>query len=146
MILAAVLYACSFIIAFAMVMQVRTVYAHLDDRVPLHFGLTGKPGTFASARAIWTYPSLAFGFSVVYVLLGLAVSAASSAHDEHPYRGLVAWAFFSIGICALLAVAQNAAIAVALGKPRRINVGAVWGILTLTVLALVGEFATGFGG
>ncbi|MBV9272221.1 MAG: hypothetical protein JO165_14090 [Candidatus Eremiobacteraeota bacterium] len=147
MILAVILYACSFGIAAALAIQARSVRSRLSGRVPLHFNFRGDPQLFADAGAIWMYSIFALVFTPIYIVIGTTTGMSlSAANDPHPYRAAIAWGCFSLGLCIILAMAQRTAIDIAQGIKRRINMAPVLIVLALSVAALATEFITGFGG
>lgn len=86
-------------------------YPYLPDRVPRHYGITGKPDGWSSKRIIWTYPLIPL--VALVAMAGVVVSKAGKSGPEELRETLRQISLLSAFLCVLALVLTLRTFAVA---------------------------------
>jgi uncharacterized membrane protein len=113
------------VLALAAFFVVHVNYANLPERVPIHFGFSGKPDAWGARPTIWLLPALAL---VMYAVL-TAAAAASGKPGEAAFVAVT-----KLEVMALFLTITWDQLKVALRVTDRLGAG-VWILLALTMLS-----------
>jgi uncharacterized membrane protein len=113
------------VLALAGFFVVQVNYGNLPERVPIHFGFSGRPDSWGARPTIWLLPALAL---VMYAVM----TAAAVAADKPGEAAFVA--VTKLEVMALFLVITWDQLKVALKVTDRLGAG-VWILLAVTVLS-----------
>ncbi|HLO48622.1 MAG TPA: DUF1648 domain-containing protein [Kamptonema sp.] len=118
----------------------------LPQRIPVHFGFSGRPDAWGDKAAIWILPAVAAFFDVMLALLGnyphtfnypVAITEENARVQYELARSLLAW--LKVEMIWLFAWILWEQIQVSLGKEETLSVGLVLGII-IVFLGTVGVY------
>ncbi len=133
-----------------------SAYSSLPDRIPTHFGIQGTPDRWGSKNEIFVYPVIsAFVYAMVTainVLLALAkdprkyinlpqkkeIMVALTAAQTEKLRVFVNRSLFAMKVIILGRMLFSLYIAIEVAHGRAGNLGGLWFLFILAILALAG--------
>jgi uncharacterized membrane protein len=143
------LVAGEFAAAIAIVVSVVIIvrfWAVLPDRIPIHFGFSGRPDNWGDKLAIWILPAVA---AIMFVVLAAVSRYPHTFNYPVPITGQNARRQYQLArgflvalkaeICWLFAFVVRQQIIVALGNAQTFSMELVWGWIFL-MLGTVGLY------
>ncbi|MDF0551493.1 DUF1648 domain-containing protein [Kamptonema sp. UHCC 0994] len=119
----------------------------LPQRIPIHFGFSGRPDAWGDKVAIWILPAVAAFFEVMWAVLGnyphtfnypVAITEENARVQYQLARSLLAW--LKVEMIWLFVWILWQQIQVSLGKEEMVSVGFVLSI----IMVFLGTFGVYF--